>query len=289
VSCFDNFAANKIIMHMPQRQLISVVALSIFCLSLTSAWAGAPKHPPAVSFFPTILDFEQIPSDERPTQLLRVTFDRRVFPPDHLPTLRCDFTNDAEVSLFSRVDGPQTITETYRVKLIGSRTGFLRCYLTLHRDPIVSREDDATVSVEDNGVIMRGEIVQGLDATSRMVEFGRVELGKGAATEYRVGVFGSNWVTSEEINARRKRREPDLWSMTVTSSSPYVTAPFHRGMGLNGSKWETWQIALSPKTPADFSGAELTFQTKNGYFLTVPVYAQIESPSPPEPDPVVKH
>jgi len=280
-------------MNISQICLKSVLAASLFfclCLSLAPAWADAPKHPPAVSFFPTILDFEQIPSDERPTQLLRVTFDRRVFPPDHLPTLRCDFTNEAEVTLFSRVDGPKAITEVYRVKFTGFESrGFFRFYLTLHRDPVISTEDDATVSVEDNGVVVRGEVVQGLDTDSNAISFGRVELGKGAATEYRVGVYGSNWVTREEINARRKRREPDLWSMTVTSSSPYVTAPSHRGMGLDGSVWETWQIVLSPKTPIGFSGAELTFQTKNGYFLTVQVDAQIESPSPPEPDPVVKH
>ena len=218
-----------------------------------------------------------------------------MFPSDHLPTLRCEYGNsEAEVTLFSRVDSPQTITETYRVKFVGAYTlGFSRFYLTLHRDPVVSREDDATVAVEDNGVIVRGEVVQGLDTAQDSIDldaidFGRISLGKEATKEFQMGIFRSNWMTSEEMFAGSKR-EPNLGDMTVTSSSPYVTAFSSGAIGLNGSVYKTWQVVLSPKTPADFGGAELTFQTKNGYFLTVPVYAQIESPSLPEPDSTAKH
>ncbi len=276
-------------MNVSRKQVKLLPAACLVFLGLAPAWADAPKKPPAVSFFPTILDFEQIPSSERPTQLLRVTFDRRVFPPDHLPTLRCEYgNNEAEVTLFSCVDGPRTITETYRVKFVGAYTpGFFRFFLTLHRDPVVSREDDATVAVEDNGVIVRGEVVQGLDTDSDRISFGRVELGRGATKEYRMGVFRSNFVSPQELNSRKRR--PNLGNMTVTSSSSYVTAPSSDEMGLNGSMFETWHIVLSPKTPADFAGAELTFQTKNGYFLTVPVTAQIESQSLPEPEPPAKH
>ena len=263
---------------LPRKLLLceALLCTLAFLLCFHSAFAAPTASIPAVSFSPEVIDFGQIPSSEHPTQLLTIRFNRRVFPPDHLPSLRTEANYDLKLTLFSRVDDPKTITVIYRVTLpryvLMSR--FL-LHLTLHRDPLVSKEDDATVAVEDNGVIVKGEIVQGLDTDTPALDFGNVMPGNGATKEFRVGVYGPNMMSREEMKSRTAMRSPALWEMSVTSSSPYITAPFHREMGLNGSSWVTWRIVLSPKTPANFGQAELVFHTANGYSLTVPVYADV--------------
>ncbi len=273
------------------NSLRPVLALTVWlslCLGPTSAGADAPKS--AVSFSPKVIDFGQIPSSEHPTQLLTIKFDRRVFPSDHLPSLRADATSDLKLTLFSRVDDPKTITIIDRVTFLGYniRSRF-HLNLTLYRNSIVSNEELPTVAVEDNGVTVKGEVVQGLDTNVPALDFGHVAPGKGATKEFDVGVFGPNLVSRGEFTRRSKARKPGLEEMSVTSSSPYVTAVSHREMGLNGSSWVTWQIVLSPKTPANFGPAELVFHTVNGYSLTVPVYADIRSLPVSEPQSAAKH
>ncbi len=275
----------------------------LLCLSLALACAcfqSVSAHPaaPGISFSPQVINFGQIPALEPQTQLLTVTFSRAMFPPNHLPALRPLLdSNEPKITLFSRFDGPKTIQVVYRVTFkdyAGSEP--FRNILTLVRDQTVSREDAATVAAEDNGVPVTAEVVQGLNADTLSLDFGRLPPGKGATQEFTVGIFRSNFVTQYELSQRRIKPKPgspptspNLWSMSVTSSSPYITAPEHREMGLNGSSWVDWKIVLSPKTPPDALPAELVFKTDNGYTLTVPVYADIRNVAVLEPDPAAKH
>ena len=279
-------------MACPQRiwTIWLIISLSLAVIGRSPAFADVPPQMPGVSFSPTVINFGQIPSGEQPTQLLTVIFDRRMFPSNHLPTLRSLSENGTKLTLFSRFDGPKTIRVVYRVSVNSSdEVGPFHDNLTLIRDRAISKEDDATVAVEDDGVLIKGEFVQGLNVDTKFVDFGPVEHGKGAAQDFRVGIFRSNFISRDELNQNRIKPKadapptsPSLRNMSVTSSSPYITASNKREMGLNGSSWVTWQIFLGPTTPVGFLNAELVFTTDNGYSITIPVRADVRELTPAE-------
>ena len=274
---------------------LTILLATTLLLCLISIARGASEPNSAVSFSPATINFGQIPSHAQPTQLLTVTFDRRIFPADHLPALRSDSPNGPALSLFSRFDGPKSITMVYRVAIIDhGENGPLQYNLSLVRDQSVSHEDAATQSAEDTGVSVSGEIVQGLDVDAQAIDFGQVKSGKGAAKDFRVGAFHSNMIGETEISALKSKANaqpimPDIRAMSMTSSSPYVTAPSKRGMGLDGSAWETWYVVLSPNTPVGVLQAELVFRTGNGFSVTVPVVAEVTDAGHSEPKHSRKH
>ncbi|MGI4790789.1 MAG: hypothetical protein ACRYFS_18315 [Janthinobacterium lividum] len=267
-------------------QFFFSLAFALAGCSLASAQAALP----GVSFSPAAIDFGQLPSDDNPTQLLTVTFDKSMFPSNHLPVLRGPWWigSGPEIAIFSRFEGPKTIQIVYRIKISSfGESGPIHYNLTLVRDKTVSKEDDATVAAEDNGVLVKAEFVPGLVGSPPKIDFGPVRYGKGAIKEFTAGFYHSNIVSEDELSRKPKAGTwsliRSLDSMTVTSTSPYFMAVDKREMGLNASAWETWQIVLSSKAPQKKLDAELTFQTGDGYSLTVPVTADLSDPGYPIP------
>ena len=267
------------------KQPIKLLPTIILCLFLGSrfpaAQADAPVPMSGVSFSPAVLNFGQIPSREQPTQLLTVTFNRPLFSPDHLPSLRLQGPNGPDITLFSRSVEPNAITLVYRVLLLDNgEYGPFQYRLVLVREGASLTEDAATKDVLDKGVLVQGDIVQGLEGDPHTINFGPVRYGKGAVKEFTVGFYHSNMVRENEVVG--KSLKPDAWtltrslhSMSVTSTSPYITGVKKNEMGMDASAWDNWQIILSPKAPQKKLEAELVFQTSDGYSLTVPVSADL--------------
>jgi hypothetical protein len=261
---------------------------------LLSALAGcspvsASAQMPGVSFSPTVIDFGRIPSHEQPTQLLTAIFDRSAFASDHLPSLRVQGANGPVVTLFSRSVTTNTITLVYRIRVLDDgQYGPFQYHLVLIKDGSSRAGDAALKYVVDSGVAVQGEIVQGLEGSSETIDFGAVRYGKAALKWFTVGFYHSNFISESELSGRASENKDSplpksLQGMTVTSTSPYFTGIRKREFGLDASAWDVWQIVLSPNAPQKMLKATLTFQTGDGYFLTVPVTADLSGPGYPIP------
>lgn len=250
---------------------------------------SASAQMPGVSFSPTVIDFGRIPSHEQPTQLLTATFDRSVFKPDHLPPLRIQGSNGPVITLFSRSVTASATTLVYRIRLLDDgQYGPFQYHLVLIKDGSAQTGDAALKYVVDSGVAVQGEIVQGLEGSSEAIDFGAVRYGKAAVKEFTVGFYHSNFISESELAGRASKNKDSsfpqgLQGMMVTSTSAYFTGIRKREFGLDASAWEVWQIVLSPNAPQKKLEATLTFQTGDGYFLTVPVAADLSGPGYPTP------
>ena len=268
-------------------RLYSVLSLGSILFGCTCALAGAAAS--GVSYFPTVIDFGKIPSNEQPTQLLTVTFDRPEFSPDHLPVLRLQGPNGPVLSLFSRTLAPDNITLVYRVKLLNYREyGMFQYRLVLVKAGADLTSEVAAKDILDSGVLVQGEILQGLEGSPEFINFGPVRYEKGAAKNFVIDFFHSDFVRWDEFSGKAPKtvswsQTRSLESMSVTSNSPNFTALKGQVIGMNASAWMNWQIVLSRKAPQKKLEAELVFQTGDGYSLTVPVDADLSGTGYPIP------
>jgi hypothetical protein len=268
--------------------LTRTIALAMsmaLCFSLISAWADAPAQKPAVSFSPKVIDFGLVPSNTKCTQLVTVTFDRHVFSPDHLPILRPDRNSQAEVSLFARFDGTDSIRVVYQVTLDAYfQLGPFQDNLVLMDDTNMSVPYPAASTAESSGVLVIGESILGLRAPSQL-DFGDVEVGKTKTKTLEIGFSAPPMVREDRDGMKSMAtlfpHTPGLKNTAVTSSSPNLIAHDSREMGLNASIWQTWKVTFKAHLPLGRNEMELQFRTKDGYYATVPVTAEVVPPSKP--------
>lgn len=271
-------------------------------LGLTSAWADAPAQKPAVSFSPSVINFGAIPSSEHSTQLVTVTLDRRVFSLDHLPTLIPDYGSQVDLSLFARFDGPDFIRLVYQVTVNAYfRLGPFQEHLTLVDNTKRSASYPLGTPVEDGGVSVVGESVQGLEAPTQPVDFGNVKIGASKLKSVTIGFYAPPMVslafrgkTGQVLFPHAPGFFPGsagLKGVSAISTSPYFTAQELTGLqaGLNASTWEVWIVTFKSHLPLGRMNAELQFKTKDGYYATVPVTAEVIAPDKPERHTLKKH
>ena len=259
--------------------------------SLVPGWADAPK--PAVSFSPTVIDFGMVPSNTQCTQLVTVTFDRRVFSPEHLPTLVPDRSSQAEVSLFARFDDPKFIRVVYCVTVDALyQVGPFQDRLALVNNQQEPDADPVTLAAENAGISVVGESVQGLEATSQ-ISFGEVKVGETRTKMLDVGFYTPDILGMDTMpKPSQKSQFPHptgLNDLSVTSSSPFLTAKKFADTSINATIRQTWTVTLSSRLPLGMMYAELQFRSKDGYCKTVRVNAYIIAPSKPEPRRAKKH
>lgn len=259
-------------------------ALADICFQSVSVQAAAP----GVSFSPAVINFGQIPFGEHPTQLLMVTFSRPLFSPDHLPSLRLQGSNGPTPLLFSRSITLNAITLVYRLKLPDyGKYGAFQYQLILAKEGAPDTVETPPADILDAGVLVQGEEVQGLEGFPNPIDFGPVRYGKKMVKDFRLGFFHSPIIRMNDFgNPPKAAPRPSVLSretMSVVSTSPYVSAVKEGEIGMDASSWVDWKIVLSPKAPQKKLEAALTFQTGDGYFFTVPVTADLSGPGYPIP------
>ncbi len=284
------------------RYLGSILASGFLFFSLAPVWADAPKHQPAVSFSPAVVDFGLVPSNTKCTQLVTVMFDRHVFSPEHLPTLQPDRNSQADVSLFARFDGPDFIRAVYRVTIDAFfQIGPFQNHLILVDDARPSPLYPPGPLADLAGINVIGESVQGLEAPTQPVNFGDVKVGAARTKSVTIGFYAPPMVS---LASRGKPGQvlfphaPGLFpgsaglkGVFATSTSPDFTAQELTGLraGVNASTWEVWTVTFKSHLPLGRMNAELQFQTQDGYCATVPVTAEVVGPIKPEPHTPKKH
>ena len=272
----------------------------LLCFGIASAWADAPAPEPAVSFSPAVVDFGLVPSNAKCTQLVTVTFDRRVFSPEHLPTLLQDRGSQADISLFARFDGPDVIRVVYRVTVNAFfQLGPFEEHLSLVDDTKRSADFPLGTPVEDAGVSIIGESVQGLEAPTQPVDFGSVKVGASKIKALTVGFYAppmAHFAPHGKSNPVLFPHAPGLFpssagleGVSAVSTSPYLTARKLTGLGANASSWQVWTVTFKSHLPLGRMNAEVQFRTQNGYCAAIPVTAEVVGPLPPKPHPLKKH
>ncbi len=279
------------------RYLSSLLVSGLLCFSLTSAWADAPEPLPAVSFSPAVIDFGLVPSDTKCTQLVTVTFDRRIFSPDHLPTLQPDRNSQAEVFLFARFDGPDFVRVVYRVTIDAYfQIGPFQDHLILVDDTRPSPPYPPGPLADLAGINVVGESVQGLEAPTQPVDFGSVKVGASKLKSLTIGFYAPPMVSLAPrgksglvLFPHAPGLFPGLQGVSVISTSPYFTAQKLTELGANASSWQVWTVTFKSHLPLGRMDTELQFKTQDGYCATVPVTAEVIGPIPPKPHTLKKH
>lgn len=277
------------------RYLSSMLAFGVlfFTLNLAPVRADAPPQKPAVSFSPAVIDFGLVPSHERPTQLVTVTLDRSVFSPENLPTLQpTRFSNGVDVSLFAQFNTPNTIRVVYQVTVHAERDGPIRDTLVLTADKGITDVQPISLTSGSATLAVLGAVIPSLTASPSALDFGNVLLGKSKSMRMNIGYFGSGMV--QEYTAAEKHdlakfaaefppNTPGLANTAVTSSSPLVMVQYLTELGFDTSVWQTWIVTFKSRLPLGRNWAQLQFKTQAGYYVTVPVTAEVVAPVKPEP------
>ena len=267
-------------------------------LSSTFAWADAPAQQPnvqqpPVSFSPAEVDFGLVPSDTNCMQLVTVTFDRRMFSPEHLPTLQPNQDAQADVSLFARFDSPDFIRLVYRVTVNAFfQIGPFQDHLSLVDNTKRSALYPLGTPVENIGINIIGESVQGFEAPTQTVDFGNVKAGASKLKSLTIGFYApsmARFAPRGKYNRVLFPPAPIVISRSValekdsaTSTSPYFTAQKLTIAGLNASIWQVWTVTFKSHLPLGRMNAEVRFKTPDGYCATVPVTAEVIPASKPE-------
>ncbi len=281
------------------RHFLGMLACGLFFFSFASVGADAPAPTPAVSFSPAVINFGLVPSDTQCTQLVTVTFDRRMFSSEHLPVLQPDRDSQADVSLFARFNHPDFIQVVYRVTVNAYfQIGPFQEHLILVDATRPSPPYPPGPLADLTGINAVGESVEGLKAPTVPVDFGQVKVGASKLKSLTIGFYAPPMAHFPPRTIPRLVLFPPplrisgsaaLNGASVTSTSPYFTARKLTVLGLNASIWQMWTVTFMSHLPLGRMDAELQFKTPDGYCATVPVTAEVVGPIKPEPHTPKKH
>ena len=204
-----------------------------------------------------------------------------------------DRNSQADVSLFARFDGPNFIQIVYQVT-VNARfcIGPFQDHLSLVDSTKLSAMYPLGTPVENTGVNVVGESVQGLEPSTQSVDFGSVKVGASKLKSLTIGLYAPPMVRLAPPGTSRHilfppapGLFPGLQKVSVTSTSPYFTAQELTGLsgGLNASSWQVWTVNFKSHLPLGRMSAEMQFKTPGGYCATVFVTAEVVPASKPEP------
>ncbi len=273
---------------MCRRLLLLVGSLALLTLPLfnLSATAKPQKQAaPGYEFSPKMLNFGHVPWGTNDVQLLTLTLDKSRFNANRLPPLSSDV--GATITQYSRREDARQVALIYAVTMPGDPGSWVGRITFVGPAYGPDPADPRDVPLEGKGVDLAGEVVPGVSVSPPQIDFGTVRQGMGGKRFITLAVpngdiyVGGKFVGDMIQGGKLVQR----WSVqvrnaTVVEDTPYLSARYVLGMGSMVSFGATYEVTLDPKTPPMTLLAHLTFRTKGGQIITVPVFAEVKATQP---------